>query len=390
LPGIGTSPTATLTGQDQAVGAVSDDELVALLAVSLDTFVAERTARVKALKSDRRKEEAAALGKVRKPSRLVWALGEVARRHPDEVTAVTVAAGDVETAQSGAGGSMREALSQLRQGLAGIVARATEVERALDEADITLAVRSVLADPDARQAWIDGLLLALPSEVAPSPGAPRSDEPGAGQRRPKATSSESVAEASGGTDVPAEPEGGADEARTTEDQGHTDGVAQRLGEEGPADDADLPDAADQLAADPAGHGEESDDIGSEEPDPADADEVLDEPGGDIQTTGPGDARRARPVLSAVPSLEEGPSALRTRRREARQALRAATARLAEAEDAEAAVGEEVDAVEEQLAELRERLADVRARLRAGQEERAAAALDVEAARAELAATDADE
>lgn len=366
------------------MGAVSDDELVALLAVSLDTFVAERTARVKALKADRRKEEAAALGKVRKPSRLVWALGEVARRHPDEVTAVTVAAGDVETAQSGAGGSMREALSQLRQGLAGIVARATEVERALDEADITLAVRSVLADPDARQAWIDGLLLALPSEVAPSPGAPRSDEPGAGQRRPKATSSESVAEASGGTDVPAEPEGGADEART-------DGVAQRLDEEGPADDADLPDAADQLAADPAGHGEESDDIGSEEPDPADADEeALDEPGGDIQTTGPGDARRARPVLSAVPSLEEGPSALRTRRREARQALRAATARLAEAEDAEAAVGEEVDAVEEQVAELRERLADVQARLRAGQEERAAAALDVEAARAELAATDADE
>lgn len=367
------------------MGAVSDDELVALLAVSLDTFVAERTARVKALKADRRKEEAAALGKVRKPSRLVWALGEVARRHPDEVTAVTVAAGDVETAQSGAGGSMREALSQLRQGLAGIVARATEVDRALDEADITLAVRSVLADPDARQAWIDGLLLALPSEVAPSPGAPRSDEPGAGQRRPKATSSESVAEASDGTDVPAEPEGGADEAR------HTDGVAQRLDEEGPADVADLPDAADQLAADPAGHGEESDDIGSEERDPADADEeVLDEPGGDIQTTGPGDAPRARPVLSAVPSLEEGPSALRTRRREARQALRAATARLAEAEDAEAAVGEEVDAVEEQLAELRERLADLRARLRAGQEERAAAALDVEAARAELAATDADE
>jgi hypothetical protein len=161
---------------------VPRDELVALLAAPLDEFVAVRTARVKALKAEDRKDEAAALAAVRKPTRLVWALGEVRRRHPTAVAAADEAAAEADAAQSGGGGSLRDALRQFREAVEHLATLVSDAYGGMDPAEAGLAVRSVMVDPDAHRAWIDGVLMAMPVDGG---GAPRPRSAGSRARPSK-------------------------------------------------------------------------------------------------------------------------------------------------------------------------------------------------------------
>lgn len=164
------------------------DELAALLAEPPEGFVAARTARVRALKAEGRKDEAAALAAVRKPVRLVWGLGELARRHHDEAEAAVAAADAV--AEPPEGESTRTLLRAFRDAVDELAALAPELE--LDPATVGLALRAVLADADARTEWAEGRLLALPEEgsgaVAPRRPSPRPDPaaaPAAAAARPR-------------------------------------------------------------------------------------------------------------------------------------------------------------------------------------------------------------
>lgn len=142
-----------------------EHEIVTLLAEPLDRFVEARTARVKELKAAGQKEVAAGLAKVRKPSRLVWAVGEVGRRHPDEVADAVRLAAELEAATSGGGGDVRSMLNQFREAIAGLTHR-PDGTLGIDGSQLGLALRSVLGDADARQAWAEGRLLDLPVEGA--------------------------------------------------------------------------------------------------------------------------------------------------------------------------------------------------------------------------------
>ncbi len=143
-----------------------DDEVAAVLAAGPDGFVTTRTAHSRALRADGRREEAAALAKVRKPLRVVWDLLGVQRADPDLAERAAAAATTLEQAQVGRGGRVRPAMAALREVL-------DEVAAAADgSADVALAARQVLGDPDARAAWTEGRLLAVPGDRADRRGRP--------------------------------------------------------------------------------------------------------------------------------------------------------------------------------------------------------------------------
>ena len=139
------------------------DDVAALLAVPPEEFVTARTARVKELKADGRKDEAAALAKLRKPVRLVWVVGELARRHPDVAGAAAQVAEELEEAQA-AGSGVRPLLKRFRDVVGQVAELADEVEGTVDRLEVGLALREVLADPAGREAWIEGRLMALPGD----------------------------------------------------------------------------------------------------------------------------------------------------------------------------------------------------------------------------------
>jgi hypothetical protein len=145
-----------------AMADVPDDEITALLAEPLDRFVEVRAARVKELKAAGEPGVAKALAKVRKPQVLVWAVGELARRHPDEAAEAAEVAADLEEATTGGEGDIRALLTQFREAIASLMQRADALEA--DTSQVGLALRSVLGDADARDAWVGGRLLALPEQ----------------------------------------------------------------------------------------------------------------------------------------------------------------------------------------------------------------------------------
>ena len=139
------------------------DDVAVLLAVPPEEFVAARTARVKELKAEGRKEAAATLAKVRKPVRLVWVVGELARRHPDVAGTAAEVAEELEEAQA-AGSGVRPLLKRFRDVVGQVAELADDVEGTVDRLEVGLALREVLADPDGRTAWLEGRLLALPGD----------------------------------------------------------------------------------------------------------------------------------------------------------------------------------------------------------------------------------
>ena len=146
------------------------EEIVALLDQPLDDFVAVRNARAKELKAEGRKDEGAALAKVKKPSKATWLLGQVQRANPEDASHAAAVAGELETAQSGGGGDLRTLLRELKDAVDVLAHAGTELEGAPAAAEIALSLRPVLAEPDAREAWLEGRLLALPGEAGASFG----------------------------------------------------------------------------------------------------------------------------------------------------------------------------------------------------------------------------
>ena len=153
-----------MSGEDDTIDGVPVAELVALLSAPPEQFVARRTARAKELRAEGHRADAAALAKVHKPRRLVWAVGEVARRQPELATEAADAAEEAEEAMAGRG-DVRAVLARFRD----VVGRAAEVggavDPSVDRSAAELALREVLADPTARSAWARGCLLGLPSET---------------------------------------------------------------------------------------------------------------------------------------------------------------------------------------------------------------------------------
>ena len=96
----------------------SDDEIGKLFAVSPAAFVKERDAVVKALKAAGRRDEAASVAKLPRPSASVWAVNQMARQAPALVARLVAATARLQTGEhgnyAGAVAEHREALKSLR------------------------------------------------------------------------------------------------------------------------------------------------------------------------------------------------------------------------------------------------------------------------------------
>lgn len=103
-----------------------------LFAVDPAQFVAERDRIAKALRAEGKRDEAAAVRALRRPTVPTWALNQVARRHPAEIAELADAAARARDAQdevlAGADGSvLREALAERRSALRDVIRRAGAV-----------------------------------------------------------------------------------------------------------------------------------------------------------------------------------------------------------------------------------------------------------------------
>jgi exonuclease VII large subunit len=137
---------------------MADDPAAALFSTRPGEFVAARDAMAAELRRQGRKEEAAAIKALPKPSPSVWALNQLAAREPEAIERLITASRALERTQGGADGeegrrAYREALATQRTALDHLVDGA---RRALEEAGLA-ASRTVLdrIGSDLRSAVLD-------------------------------------------------------------------------------------------------------------------------------------------------------------------------------------------------------------------------------------------
>ena len=179
----------------------SPDSASDLYGLPLDQFTPARGELVKRLKSEGNREEAAQVGKLRKPTLPAWAVNQLVRTQPKRIGALFEAGDAVAKAQtSGQANKLREAAAEQRDELAGLMARA---EGLLDSEGrgltasvlerVSETLRAAAIDPESRAQVADGCLtrklqftgLGGFSASAPSPSraAKRGGQAEADERR---------------------------------------------------------------------------------------------------------------------------------------------------------------------------------------------------------------
>lgn len=118
-------------------------------------FVAARGALVKELKAAKRKEDAARVAGLRRPTKQAWAIGEAVRRSPEAAEAFFAAVDGL--AEPGA--DLRRRTADLRAATAGLVGSVEGVE----PGDATAALLATAADPQAIEALRLGRLADVPA-----------------------------------------------------------------------------------------------------------------------------------------------------------------------------------------------------------------------------------
>ena len=168
-----------------------------LYGLPLDRFVAERGALAKSLRADGKRDEAAEVAKLRKPSVAAWAVNQLVRTQSREVKALFKAGDQLQRAQAdllagkGDAGKLRaaaererEAVDELTEAARGLLSSEGQelAQAALDRVSDTLHAAAL--DEDARGEVQDGCLvrelrhvgLGAFGELAAVPPAPKQDE----------------------------------------------------------------------------------------------------------------------------------------------------------------------------------------------------------------------
>jgi hypothetical protein len=142
-----------------------DDAITGVYAGALDAFVARRDALVKELRAAGRKDDAASVKNLRKPSRVAWALDLGVLGTPHAMAAVDAALGEILAAHAGQG-DVRVAMTSLRNAvreLAAHAARATEREGLpVDAGTLSNALQTVLGSQDSLAQLRRGCLAEVP------------------------------------------------------------------------------------------------------------------------------------------------------------------------------------------------------------------------------------
>jgi hypothetical protein len=192
---------------DQAVSVDSPEDLYGL---PLDRFIPERAALVKALRGEKRREEASEVTALRKPSVAAWAVNQLVRTQPKPLEALFQAGDDLAQAQAratagkGGGDAMRDAtrrqrdaVRELLEGAEGLLSSEGHAlsQTMMDRVGETL--RAAAVDEEARRQVAGGCLTQelrfvgvgigglAPSSVRSEPGAKPVSAKGKEQSRGK-------------------------------------------------------------------------------------------------------------------------------------------------------------------------------------------------------------
>jgi hypothetical protein len=175
-----------------------DTLLDELYALPLERFVRERTALAKALRAEGRREDAARVAELAKPSVVAWAVNQVVRAQPEAAQALWDAGDDVVAAQErvvggeGSGDELRTAVQEERRALGPLTEAArgliTTSGRFLPEQHVQPLVETLHAaavDPSVRDDVERGRL-ARPLQFAgigAATGAPAERSPASTRKR---------------------------------------------------------------------------------------------------------------------------------------------------------------------------------------------------------------
>ena len=183
------------------------DGVDALFDGALDDFVARRDALVKALKAEKRKDDAAAVKALRKPSAAAWAINTIARSSRDDMDALLRAGAFVREAQAAAmqgrdDGSLRTSTREWRGQLNALAARA-----GAHRDDAMVAFEAASTDDTVASVVCAGHLIAVP-EAGGLAGLSGMPEPVTRRREPEARELEPEAlnEPEAEAEAPMEPE----------------------------------------------------------------------------------------------------------------------------------------------------------------------------------------
>lgn len=166
-----------------------DDLADRLYGLELDEFTPARDAAAKELRKEKRRDEAAVVAKLRKPSAAAWLVNRLARERPEDVDALLEAGEALRDAQEravageGAGGDLREAADAERRAVDELVRAARELEpggrkpsqAALEQVRATL--HAAAADPTVREGVRAGRLVREVAAGGAWPFADPADEP---------------------------------------------------------------------------------------------------------------------------------------------------------------------------------------------------------------------
>jgi hypothetical protein len=175
------------------------DDVDELFTVPPREFVAARTSLVKALRAAGRRDEASAVGALRRPPPSVWALNQLARQRPDEVADLLDAGAELSAAQAalatGDRRRFRAAVDRHRRLVGELTGAGTrlisdrEVAAGDHRQDLAEDLRAASTSDPAREDLRHGRLTRRPAELddsarglfAPTPtAAPPADRSGTG------------------------------------------------------------------------------------------------------------------------------------------------------------------------------------------------------------------
>lgn len=149
-------------------------------------FVAARNRLAKALRREGRRDEAAAVSKLRRPPASVWALNQLARGQPDEVAELLEVGAELPAAQQallgGDAARFRQAVDRHRSLVRALAARGAELVAAGgvaatdQQGEISDDLRAASTIPEAREPFRQGRLADRPGAL----GEPETGLPGLG------------------------------------------------------------------------------------------------------------------------------------------------------------------------------------------------------------------
>lgn len=142
-----------------------DDDLAALYAGPFADFIRARDALAKQLRAAGRKDEAATVKSLRKPSRPAWALNRVAHHRAETLNRLDDAVAELVDAHAGSG-DVRSSMTILREAVRACATHAVEEAQSeglrLDVGDLSNAVLAVLASRNSYEELRNGRLTDIP------------------------------------------------------------------------------------------------------------------------------------------------------------------------------------------------------------------------------------